>query len=209
MANMDMNRLMDSARINLPGATDAAIQNELFYVMNEFFQNSNIWYEDIPFNVTPTSLNLTTNPQAFSYDVVPSMGVVNRLIFVMDSQGVPQQGVMPTPGTVILRFSPNAADTYTARVALTVTDPTTRDGYPEFPGWILNKYGNDILDGVIGRMMGQLAKPYSNPQLAIVRLKNFKGAVSQAKVEAQHQNVYRGQAWNFPQTFARRRYAKF
>lgn len=209
MASQDMNRLMDSAKIRLPGAMDANIQNELFYCLNEFFQTSNIWYEDIQFPVTATSLSQFSNPEAYTYTVVPSSGTINRLIGVANSQGIPQGAVMATPGEVVLRFSPNADDTYTARVALTVTDPVTREGYPEFPAWILNKYGNDILDGVLSRMMSQLAKPYSNPQMAMVHAKNFKNAISQAKVEAQHQNVYRGQSWNFPQTFARRRFAKF
>jgi hypothetical protein len=116
---------------------------------------------------------------------------------------------MPTPGEIILVMSPNVADTFTARCALTVTDPTTRDGYPDCPAWIINKYGNDLLDGVLGRMMGQQSKPYSKPQLAQYHLRRFMGAISQAKVEAQHQNVYRGQSWRYPQSFSRRRFATF
>lgn len=209
MANADMNRLMDHARIRLPGALDAAIQMELFAVMNEFFQTSNIWYEDIKFAVTPTSDSYIDNPEAYTYDVIPEQGTITRLMGIIDSQGRPQQGYMPTLGQVILSFSPNTADTYSARVALTVSDPVTRDGYPEFPDWIMDKYGNDILEGVLSRMMSQIAKPYSSPQMAQYHGKLFKQAVSQAKVEASHQNVYRGQSWRFPQTFSRRRYHKF
>ncbi len=209
MANHDMNRLMDNARIHLPGALDSSLQYELFSVMNEFFQNSNIWYEDITFTANPTTNTYFEAPQDYTYYIVPTSGVINRLMYLRNSQGYPQAASMAIPGELILDHAPNATDTYTARVCLTVTDPTTREGYPEFPGWILNKYGNDILDGLIGRMMGQMAKPYSNNQLAMYHLKRFQGAVSQAKVEAMHRNVYRGQAWNFPQTFARRRYTKF
>ena len=209
MANTDMNRLMDHARIRLPGALDAAIQMELFAVMNEFFQTSNIWYEDIAFPVQPTVEYYLDNPEAYTYDVIPSQGAITRLVGVVNSQGYPQKALMPTLGQVVLAYSPNAADTYTARVALTVTDPVTREGYPEFPDWILNKYGNDILEGLLGRMMSQIAKPYTSTAGAQFHLKNFKQAVAQAKVEASHQNVYRGQSWRFPQTFARRRIYKF
>lgn len=209
MANADMNRLMDNARIRLPGALDAAIQMELFAVMNEFFQGSNIWYEDIKFPVEPTSDAFTDNPEAYTYDVIPAQGTITRLMGIIDSQGRPQQGYMPILGQVILSFSPNVADTYTARVALTVSDPVTRSGYPEFPAWIMDKYGNEILDGVLSRMMSQIAKPYTSPQMAQYHGRMFKHAVSQAKVEASHQNVYRGQNWRFPQTFSRRRYHKF
>lgn len=209
MANADMNRLMDHARIRLPGALDGAIQMELFAVMNEFFQGSNIWYEDVQFPVQPTSESFFDNPGAYTYDVVPSQGSATRLIGIADSQGRAQRGFMPTLGQVVLAYSPNVADTYTARIALTVSDPVTREGYPQFPAWILDKYGNDILDGVLARMMSQIAKPYTSPTLAQYHGRMFKQAVSQAKVEASHQNVYRGQNWRFPQTFAHRRKMKF
>lgn len=207
MANADMNRLMDNARINLPGALDDAIQLELFSVLNEFFQESNIWYEDIAFDVTPTSSTYIQDPDAFTYEInVENFGVANRLMFVMDSSGVAVPASMPTPGYVILAYSPNSADTYTARVAKTITDPVTRDGYPQFPDWILNKYGNDILDGVLGRMMAQVAKPYSSPQMAAMRLRSFKQSINKARTEAMHGNTYRGQNWRFPQPFRVRKF---
>jgi len=209
MANADMNRLMDHARIRLPGALDSNIQMELFAVLKEFFQSSNIWHEDIQFPVQPTADSHLQNPEAFTYDVVPTQGTITRLEGVVNSQAFPQSATMATPGQVVLRFSPNATDTYTARVFLTVSDPVTREGYPEFPDWILDKYGNDILEGVLGRMMTQIAKPYTSQAGAMFHLRNFKQAISQAKVEASHQNVYRGQNWRFPQTFAHRRNHKF
>jgi hypothetical protein len=208
MPNADMNRLMDHARIRLPGALDAAIQMELFAALNEFFQKSNIWYEDIAFAVQPTADTYLENPEAFTYDVIPTLGTITRLIGVVDTKEMPVRAAMPTLGQVILAYSPNEADTYTARVALTVVDPVTRDGYPEFPDWIMTKYGSGILEGVLGRMMSQIAKPYTSAAGAQFHLKNFKQIVSQAKVEAARQNVYRGQSWRFPQTFASRRYYK-
>lgn len=209
MANADMTRLIDHARMRLPGALDAAIQMELFSVMNEFFQTSNAWYEDIPFDVTPTTAVYLQDPDAYTYQIVPDQGSITRLVGVVDSKEFPQKAFMPTLGYVVLANSPQNADTYIARVFKTITDPVTREGYPVFPDWILNKYGVEILDGLLGRMMSQLAKPYSSPALAQMHLRSFKSGVSQAKVEAAHQNVYRGQSWRFPQTFARRRYVQF
>ena len=209
MASADINRLMDHARIRLPGALDAAIKMEFFSVMNEFFQSSNIWFEDIQFAVTPATVSYTEDPAAYTYPLTPTDGSITRLMGVMDSKGFVQQAVMPTLGELILTRSPSVADTYTARVALTVTDPTDAEGYPVYPAWITDKYGNDILEGILGRMMSQIAKPYSSPQTAQYHMKNFKQSVAQAKVEANHQNVYRGQSWRFPQTFARRRSQKF
>ena len=210
MANADMNRFMDNARIQLPGALDGTIKLELFSVLNEFFQESNIWYEDIEFDVTTTTDTYLENPDAYTYQILPlEGGVINRLIAVTDSKAFLKHASMPKPGYVILGFSPNEDDTYTARVTKTVTDPVTRDEYPVFPDWVLNKYGNDILDGVVGRMMGQIAKPYSSPQIAVVHLRKFRQAVGKARAEAMHGNVYGGQNWRFPQTFASRRHRGF
>jgi hypothetical protein len=209
MASIDMNRLMDNARIKLPGALDGVLQMEMVNVLNEFFNGSNLWYEDIPFQVTPTSDSYLENPAAWTYTIVPSQGQINRLMWVMTSESLPVPVGMPIPGELILGRQPSQADTYTARVALVLGDQTTREGYPDFPDWILSKYYPDLLDGILGAMMGQLAKPYSNPQLAQFHLRRFRSAISLAKVEAQHENVYRGQSWRFPQNFVRRRFRYF
>lgn len=205
MPNADMNRLISHAKVRLPGSLDSAINLELFAVMNEFFQQSNIWTEDIDFSVTPTTENLALNPEAVTYGVTPSEGTVTRLIGVLDDQGYPVPASMPVLGEIVLARAPSSAATYKARVALTVTDPVTNDGYPVFPDWVLNKYGNEILDGVLGRMMSQIAKPYTSQNGAVFHLRSFRQGVSQAKIEATRQNLYRGQSWRFPQTFARRR----
>jgi hypothetical protein len=191
-----LSKFMDMVRIRLPGARDNIIQLELFAVLNDFFQDSNCWYEDIDFTV---SAGLT------SYYLIPSsVASPVRLIGVVNSQQRPQSAVFDLPGSLTLYNAPNQSDTFTARIALTVGDPVTRDGYPEFPDWVLDKYANDILDGLLGRMMSEIAKPYSNSQLAVFHMRKFRNAVMQAKVEAQHKNVYRGQNWRFPQTFASR-----
>lgn len=211
MASADLNRLMDNIRIRLPGALDDTIRLELFAVLNDFFQGSNSWYEDIAFDVVPTPLTYAQDPEAFSYEVLPSQqgSSIVRLVGVWDAQAFQQNAVMPDLGTVVIKTSPNAAQTYIARVILTVSDPVTREGYPVVPPWVFNKYGNDILDGVLGRMMAQIAKPYTSAQGALYHSRRFSQSVATAKVEAQHQNVYRGQSWRFPQAFNRRRYNKF
>lgn len=204
MASADMTRLMDNARIKLPGALDNAIKIELFSTLTEFFQDSNIWTEDIKFDVNPTTDTYLENPAAFTYElVVLDDGFVNRLMWVMDDAGRQQTVIMPVPGSVILQYAPTQAATWTARVAKTVVDPVDSEGFPYCPDWVVSKYGSDLLDGVLGRMMGQIAKPYSSPAVASVHLRSFKQAVNKAKAEAMHGNLYRGQAWRFPRAFAR------
>ncbi len=197
MANADFNRLMDQLRIRLPGALDGTIQLELFSVMKEFFQKSNCWTENIQMRVVTTRK---------SYEIVSfTSSLINRLNSVETPGGISVAATMPEPGLIELLEYPSEEATYTVNVALTVSDPVDREGYPDFPDWILQKYGNDIFDGVMGRMMSQLAKPYSQPQLAQYHMRRFTQATNNAGTEANHGNVYRGQNWRFPQTFARRK----
>lgn len=205
MASADINRLIDNARMNLPGALDTSIKFEFFTLMNEFFQTTSCWLEDLSVDVQPTSQTYLENPDAYKYDLIPDGGAIFRLMYCQNTQGMQQKVTMPEVGTMILQYAPSTADTYIVTVAKTVTDPTTREGYPEFPAWVLNKYGNEILDGLLGRMMTQVAKPYSSPNMATLRTKNFQQGMARARVETLHGNVYRAQNWRFPQTFARRR----
>jgi hypothetical protein len=196
VATADITRFMNNARNRLPGALDPVTKQEFFATMFEFFSDSNCWREDVTFGVTPSS--------SF-YEIEPDeTASINRLMYIVNSGGAPINGLMKTPGEITLQHAPASTDTYTATVALNVTDPTDRNSYPQFPDWILNKYNNELLDGLLGRMMSQPAKPYSSERLSIFHTRKFRAAVAKAKVEANHANLYGAQAWRFP-SFARGR----
>ena len=193
----EFERFMDGVRTRAAGALDAVIQNELYDVLNEFFQDTNCWREDIPFTATSDTT---------SYPVAPTgAAAIHRLMWVMDTQDYPVPAFMEELGTVDLVTAPATDTDYVATVALTVNDPIRRDGFPFFPMWVLNKFNSDIRAGVLARLMSQPAKPYTNEQLAIFHARQFVTAKSQARVEARTKNTYRGQAWAFPRGFAVRR----
>jgi len=202
MQQPEMIRLMDQARIRLPGAVDAAILIELFAVMKEFFIETNTWREKLEFTAMPTPGPYSTHPEAYSYDLVPVQGSVVRLMAVTDAEGRPVPAAMPVPCSVVLERGPSAPETYTAHVVLTVSDPTTRDDYPQFPLWVLNRYFTPILDGLLGRMMSQIAKPYSSPTIAMAHLRRFRKGMSEARVDGRRRNVYAAPTWRFPRGFA-------
>ena len=189
---------MDNLRVRLPGALDDTLLMEVFNALNDFFQDTNIWYEDIEFMVSAgvqDYLILANGPSS-----------IVRLLGVVDGDQRTVAAYMDTPGEILLRDKPTVGGaTFTARVSLTVNDPMTREGYPVFPAWVLNKYQNDIIDGVMGRMMMQPSKPYSNAKLALFHSRAFRSAIAYARQEANRRNVYRGQRWQFPQGFSRRK----
>lgn len=197
MANADFNRLMDQLRVRLPGALDGTLKLELFTVVDEFLSGSNCWTEEVPFAVNP-------NEKTYYVFTVSNASII-RLMQLTTDTDLPVAARMPEPGTIELHNSPSENGTYKAIVALTVSDPTDPEGYPELPEWILAKYLSEILDGVLGRMMSQIAKPYTQTTLASFHMKRFEQGVKRASVEARHGMVYRGQNWAFPQNFAYRR----
>jgi hypothetical protein len=200
MQQPEMIRLMDQTRIRVPGAIDAAILIELFALMKEFFIETNIWRDELTFTAQPASV---AGEGPATYDVVPTKGTIVRLLSVTDPQGHTVRAVMDTPGCIMVLTPPAAPETYTAHVVLTVSDPTTRDDYPQFPVWVLNRYHTGILDGLIGRMLSQIAKPYSSPALAMAHLRSFRKTMSMARVDTRTRNVYGAQTWRFPRGFAR------
>lgn len=199
--SLDTTRLMNNARLQVPGATDDNIKLELFNTLHEFFQDSSVWLERIPFTVKSTDDPATTT----YYVEAESVSTIIRLYDLTNSAGRSVGATMEVPGEIILNQQPGQDDTYTAVMVLSINDPVAKDGFPEFPQWILDKYGLGILDGVIARLMSQPAKPYTNVQLATYHKRVFRATVGQAANDAVRKNLANAQAWRFPQSFAVRR----
>lgn len=187
-----MERILRGATIRLPGAIENVIKEELFLVLDEFLQKSSIWKEEVTFGVTSA---------ATEYELVPTGGTIVQLIHVQNSNEFRVAATMQTPPTIVLRDTPGT-DTFTANVALTVVDPTTREYEPEVPEWILTKHHLTILDGVLARMMSQPAKSYTSDKHSIYHMRRFRNGIAVAAAEVKRGNLYGGQSWAFPQSFA-------
>ena len=195
--NSDISRLMDNLRVRVPGSSDAALRLELFNVVLDFCSDTNIWQQDIDVLITPGVTEYELIPEGIAY--------INRLMSITDADGRSVNATMPIPGTLALSTAPNEAQTYTARVALTITDPVTRDDYPVLPDWIWSRHNQDFQDGVQAKMFSQIAKPYSNERMAIFHMRNWSDSKARARVEARHHFSNEVQRWRFPQTFNARR----
>jgi hypothetical protein len=196
VTTLTLNRLMESIRADCPGALDDTIRRSLFSCLREMLHISDVWTNDIPLDVT---VGETT------YDLFPTDdGNINRLMYIFDLNQAQVYGRMPVPGTLILRDAPNVDTTYTVTVALTVFDPVTPEGYPLLPDWIIERYSDELVDGVLGRLMSQPVKPYSNQQLAVYHLRRWRNGIARARIDARQQNLFASQAWRFPRSFAGR-----
>jgi hypothetical protein len=187
----ELTRLMENVRIKLPGALDDAIKLELFNVLNEFLTDSRCWLDEVQVDI---------EPEVVTYEVTPEEdGVVVSLESFTNSDDSPVAATMQIPGTVVLTNTPAEEDTCTAKVSLTVMNPDDTNGYPRMPDWLLSKHFNGILHGLLGAMMTQQAKPYTNERMAVYHIRKFRAAIANARAEARRQNLYGGQRWRFPQ----------
>lgn len=192
MAEID--QLMTGLLIELPGATVDVVRFVMFEVMDEWFRASNSWKEDITF-----AGNIDLPSQV--YTIVPTFGQIDQLVKLVNEGGTPVQASMEVPGTVVPKNTLDDGVKYTATVTLTVELPTTKLGYPDFPDWVLVKYMHEIKAGVLGKMMAQQGKTYSNVTGAGFYLKKFEIGKTKARVAIQQGNLYGGQRWTFPQSF--------
>jgi len=203
MANADMNRLMDQVRLRLPGSLDSMIQTELYDTVDDVLKETNIWYEDITFTASPSSSTLDEDEEDYTFEIVTDGGTPVRLQYVKGTDGSSWPATMPTPGSLLMYRLPSTATALKARVSKSVVDPTSKDGYPVFPGWILLRYREVFFDGILARMMSQIAKPYSNPKMAVFHMRKYKSGVAQIRTDVLRENRKGVQAWMFPQTFNR------
>ena len=194
IAEQDWDRLIDSATAKLKGAARDMLKNEIFDVFHEFFNLSSSWIENITVPIIAGTVE---------YTLIPTEGQIIRLIAAVDSNAVPQPAFMPVIGTLHIVYPSNINQTYTAIVAKNVVLPTEKGKIPAAPSWVLPVWGPSILDGLLGRMMGQLSKSYSNPTLSLYHLKRFLNAIADARSSTLRNNTFGAQAWSYPRQFGR------
>lgn len=189
----EVQQLLAQAQIKLTGASESGIKAELYDVLKEFFEDSSCWVEDINFMPAAGEMEFFLAPA--------QEGQIIRLEGVWDDKGSPCTQAFMRDFAVITLVNPlqnDATASWTARVVKTVTLPITREALPIAPDWTLRVYSIHILDGILGKMMGQQQKTYSNTQLSAYHLKRFRTGIQLAKVAANRANLKGAQNWSYP-----------
>ena len=205
-------RIFADVRKDLPSVVDATLRQELFRVLDDFTQSTNIWQEHIAIQIVP---NVTT------YDLTTTEGKPNRLMTVYEE---PAPQVWPAP--VRTEFPPNAVlwpggmaamripgkltlsrdlktnAIWRAVVAKRTAEPLSADKYPVIDDWIVDKYADTIGRGILARLLIEPQKPYSNPMLAQVNQRAYLSGRALARANDGHANIFNAQNWRFPQQFA-------
>lgn len=188
----DYDELRVEIASKLPGALEGAIDLELGAVLREFSMITSAITEQELFSTVADTLTYTITP----------VGNVRQLLNIEDSDGeiVRGQYAFKQPNTIEFFSQPTVGEVYTANVAVT---PSTTEADIELrvPTWVWQKYRDVLLDGVLGRMMTQPAKPYRQEQVGIYHLRRYRDGMAQTRAEALRRYTFRGQGWKFP-TFA-------
>jgi len=189
-------------KVAMPGLTDAVFQQASYQVWKDFTDKTNLWTEEVPINVTPNVL---------SYQFTCVNGQPNRLLLLYDpAQQDPDrkwvQGNvgMQVPGIITISYSPSMATVWNAVVAK-IPVVRSSQNYPDIDtpsNWIVDKYRDGLVFGIMGRLQNLPAKTYSNPKLAMWNRQNYIAERSKARADGQKANVYGGQRWQYPQSFA-------
>jgi len=193
----DITRLIEQAQQHLTGASINGIKLELYDTIDEFVTDSGCWGEWIVVNILAGQQD---------YRITPAHGgMIQRLVHMHDSNYLGLPALLPElrpPGAILHiiwpQNNPLAAKAY---VLKKVVLPTTKDDLPEAPEWLLPTYHRQIFDGLVGRMMAQPGKTYTSAQ-NIYHLKRFRDGIAVAKAAAMRSNLFGGQAWRFPRTYA-------
>lgn len=202
----DLEQLMNQARATLVGASEGGLKGAFYDVLTEFFNDSSSWTQCIPVNALP---NRTV------YTLQPNEGQIIRLVGVstpFPPQGTPQNAtsipggvfipaLMPDVGTLVIKNAPVTATTYIAEVVTNVAQPVDRHGLPQAPDWALPIWHVGLLDGLLGKLMIQPNKSYSNKETGQYHLKRFRDAIARARVSKLRANTNGAQAWRFPQQY--------
>ena len=205
MHNASLTRIFDTARLRLPGATDGVMQLEFMNVVQDFCITTSAWVD---------ATDVTLEPQTNLYDLVPpdANSDIKRIMHVenadRDAPLWTAGAWMPVPGVMQIDFLPAVAQDIVVYVALQPNELGCKQNYPGVPDWFWTDYTKTLTDGLIGNMLVQPAKPYSNPQMGQFYLKRFNSGMSTARIQVANGRRYDGQRWTFPQGFAvkRRKY---
>lgn len=204
-----VDRLMQTIRVAVPGATDDMISLQLFNVMDKFFRRSLAWR---------VQNDIVLEDNRTEYDVDLPIGSVAILAISATHNGIP-----------VVPFEPSAETWVTGLLAWAFTQPdilllanapsSGQLAYPlkmmfalsinrsaleidpgdwQLPDWMYDMFFNDWEAGVLATFYGMPAKPWSNAQLAVFHGKKFNQALALRKRQANTGFVYAPVGWSFP-----------
>jgi hypothetical protein len=219
MAMVSSDIWADELTVALPGATKQAIQQAFRATFREFCNQSGAWARELPLvDIVAGQDTYSLASQVSDATILYILGAYLRMVNGEDvhhralaalqtpfhrdrstsTSGLPRgfYGNTEAPATIVLTPTPkeSMAGGLLVYVALGPKYPY-EDEVPDF----LRSHAYDVLlDGTLGRMMGQQDKPYTNTIGAQYYLRRFRTGIAQQRDMARRQYTSTESSFLFP-----------
>jgi hypothetical protein len=185
-------RILATLRTELPGATDEQIKLKLWEVINVACRDGWIWRETI--TVPLVQGDTTYSPTPSGTEIVQAISIDHETLDMTDSVyewGVLTLGTAPTAGDV------SAGDLFMVAVLAPALD-SGDDMEALLPTDMWSKHHELLKNGVIGYMMQQVNRPWSNFQLGTLYRRAFNVRLAEDRRAVDTGNIQGGQRWLYP-----------
>lgn len=194
----EFDRLIADASVHAPGALPSGIEAELFALLRDFLQATNVWQMAFELSIVRGTRCYTINP---------GNGVaIKSLLCLFDTEWTGDRrwvapAAMPTPGTIMLARDPDVDNRcWVAQCSVYAVDGANpSDCKRLIPSWILSMYYDTLFQGLVGRLQIQPMKPYSNAALGAAHLRAYYSGRGLARAAVAIQNVHGAQPWLYAQ----------
>lgn len=199
-------RLIERALVSLPGAALPMVEDELRATLVEFFRKSRAWRQKLE-NVSSVngSINLANHIKGGRvFGVVAPLRHENGLIWPMTRKPFPTYTVdlpyryyTPPSSFSTLVLAPTPTEDLTGLEIEAFLGPLS-NGAGAVPEDLLLNYEDAIVSGVVGRLMLQPRRPYSDTRTGALRVTAFRQGINEARLSANKGRTEAPPEWYYP-----------
>lgn len=194
-----------------PGAVRAVVKRAIRRTAREFYRQTFAWRDvRAGLSLTPGQSAVGASYQDNAVDIVAILSVEIDGRPLQPLSRRPPDGTYnyaepmayymasstdTTSGAFILVPGTTAGVAGTLAYEMALAPNLTADYFPDMTQYL---YYEAIVDGALGKLLAQPAKPYSNPTLAQYHLKRFRAAIAQARATGKSGMQAGSPPWQFP-----------
>jgi hypothetical protein len=154
------------------GAPLSLVHQAVRRVFRDFCRDTEIWRYVVN--------TLTVADQAY-YAITPPTGTSLWKLLSVEVEETPVNCELMEPADEGITFedAPSTSDDALEIVVIVLPDMATTSA----PGWMLDRFGDGIVSGALGYLLGMADRPWFNAQAAVQELGRFREAIVAARIE--------------------------
>lgn len=175
--NVDIVSHLPWLMMNAPEASEEVCLDALRRSVREFLRDTLILTEEVQASIVPGQSEYSV-AATWPGMVVYRIDSMKRGVSTIDP--LLYRYVSDTGKLVLEDDLLSTADEWTADLVVVLAPQL---GYGYAPKWIMDRWGERIVDGAVGELAMMQKKPWSNPQLGYELRRQYRGAVADARSE--------------------------